>query len=63
MLRAVTIHFRLRFIYLFVYLFIYLRFIYLFERRGGTERERESQAEPTLSAEPDMGLNLMTLRL
>ena len=33
------------------------------EGRGGkVQRERESQADSILSAEPDAGLNLMTLR-
>lgn len=29
---------------------------------GGAERERESQAGSTFSAEPDSGLNIMTQR-
>ena len=42
-------------------------FIYLRKRvRGrdrGRRREKESQADSALSAEPNMGLDLMTLRL
>ena len=49
------------------YLF-FLKKIYLFilkregECGGGAEGERESQADSTLSTEPDMGLGLTTLR-
>ena len=32
------------------------------QRGGHSEREREFQADATLSIEPDTGLNLMTLR-
>lgn len=40
------------------------RYPYLRERlsRGEGQRERESQADSPLSAEPDTGLNLTTLR-
>ena len=30
--------------------------------RGGAEREKESYAGPTISAEPDEGLELMTVK-
>jgi len=61
-----------KFVYLFIYLFYYFVFlkIYLFERvylhiragGGSRGRGRESQADFALSAEPDTGLDLMTLR-
>ena len=36
---------------------------FFFEREGGVrERERKSQAGPTLGTEPNMGLELMTGR-
>lgn len=38
------------------------RFTYLFQNGGGTEGERDSQADSTLSTEPKAGLELMTLR-
>lgn len=44
----------------------FLRIIYLFEREkewwGGTEGEGESQADPSLSRVPDIGLDLTTQR-
>lgn len=43
-------------------IFSFLFKIYLFEREEWGGRGRESQADSPLSAEPDAGLNLMTLR-
>ena len=43
-------------------LFIYLARFCLFERVSGKERGRESETDPSQSAEPDVGLKLTTVR-
>ena len=53
-----------------VFTYNFLKKIYLFildterehSQEGQTQRERESQADPVLSVEPNLGLDLMTLR-
>lgn len=54
----------LRFILPSYCLFVYLFFLFKSERvgEGQRETERESEADSALSAEPNAGLNLKTLR-